>query len=148
MTEKLLTGTLSLNTTKFTWVVGIDRCIHREIKKNICFRNRSALAVNCWVIIQCLEVSCKGDQNHESASDLSAYSWLTNSELLLNNLSTAIELIYFESNTQETKKKQLYPSDSCSFPPLHWRNPAKDLTEMQASTCISYVSCAKTTLHC
>ena len=25
-------------------------------------RNRSALAVNCWVIMHCLEVSCKGDQ--------------------------------------------------------------------------------------
>ena len=25
-------------------------------------RNRSALAVNCWVIIHCLEVSCKEDQ--------------------------------------------------------------------------------------
>ena len=25
-------------------------------------RNRSALAVNCWVIIHCLGVSCKGDQ--------------------------------------------------------------------------------------
>ena len=25
-------------------------------------RNRSALTVNCWVIIHCLEVSCKGDQ--------------------------------------------------------------------------------------
>ena len=27
-----------------------------------CFRNRSALAVNCCVIIHCLEVSCKEDQ--------------------------------------------------------------------------------------
>ena len=27
-----------------------------------CLRNRSAPAVNCWVIIHCLEVSCKEDQ--------------------------------------------------------------------------------------
>ena len=27
-----------------------------------CLRNRSALAVNCCVIIHCLEVSCKEDQ--------------------------------------------------------------------------------------
>ena len=33
---------------------------HVEI--NCYVRNRSALAVNCWVIIHCLEVSCKKDQ--------------------------------------------------------------------------------------
>ena len=31
----------------------------------------------------------------------------------------ALELIFFDSNTQETMKKQLYPSDASSFPPLH-----------------------------
>ena len=36
-----------------------------------------------------------------------------------------LELIYFDSNTQETMKKQLYPSDSYNFPPLHWRNDSK-----------------------
>ena len=29
---------------------------------HIYLRNRSALAVNCWVLIHCLEVRCKGDQ--------------------------------------------------------------------------------------
>ena len=38
-----------------------------------------------------------------SASDLSAYNWPTDSELLLNNSRT---------NTQETMKMQLYPSYS------------------------------------
>ena len=33
--------------------------------------------------------------------------------------------MYFDSNKQETMKKQLYPSDSSNFLPLHWRNPAK-----------------------
>ena len=32
------------------------------IKKMLKLRNRSALAVNCCVIIHCLEVSCKEDQ--------------------------------------------------------------------------------------
>ena len=36
-------------------------------------------------------------------------------------------------------KKQLYPSDSSNFAPLHWRNPAKGLTVTQTFTCISYV---------
>ena len=35
---------------------------------------------------------------------------------------------YFDSNTQETMKKQLYPSDPTKFLPLYWRNPAKGLT--------------------
>ena len=33
----------------------------------------------------------------------------------------AVEFIYFDSNTQETMKKQLYPSDSSNFLPLHWK---------------------------
>ena len=42
-----------------------------ELKRNsvnkdcLYFRNRSALAVNCCVIIHCLEVSCKEDQTTE-----------------------------------------------------------------------------------
>ena len=36
-------------------------------------------------------------------------------------------------------KRQLYPSDSFNFPPLHWRNPAKGFTVPQAFTRIPYV---------
>ena len=36
--------------------------------------------------------------------------WATN--LLLARL-------YFESNTQEMTKRQMYPSETASFPPLH-----------------------------
>ena len=61
----------------------------------------------------------------------------TNSELLLNN--SLLELSYFDSNTQETVKKQLYSSGSSNCPPLNWRNPAKALTVTQAFICISYV---------
>ena len=52
----------------------------------------------------------------------------------------ALELIYFDSNTQETMKKHLYLLVSSNLPPLHWRNPAKGLTVTQVFTCISYVS--------
>ena len=31
-------------------------------RQDVYLRNRSALTVNCFVIIQCLEVSCKEDQ--------------------------------------------------------------------------------------
>ena len=34
----------------------------KSFNSTLYFRNRSALAVNCRVIIHCLEVSCKGDQ--------------------------------------------------------------------------------------
>ena len=42
-----------------------DAPIKHKVKYIACslkLRNRSALAVNCCVIIHCLEVSCKGDQ--------------------------------------------------------------------------------------
>ena len=45
--------------------------------------------------------------------------------------------IYFDSNTQETTKKQLYPSDFFSFPPLHEEIPPTTLTIIEAFTCIS-----------
>ena len=48
-------------------------------------------------------------------------------------------MIYFDSNTQDTIKKKLDPSDSSNFPPLHCRNPAKILTVTQAFTYMSYV---------
>ena len=44
---------------------------------------------------------------------------------------------YFDSNTQETKKTQLYPSDFSSFPPLHEEIPPTTLTVIEAFTCIS-----------
>ena len=49
----------------------------------------------------------------------------------------------FDSNTQETKKKQLYPWDSSNFPPLQWRIPQIFLTVTQTMTCISYIYCAQ-----
>ena len=59
-----------------------------QFRRNRIFnlRNRSALAVNCCVIIHCLEVSCKEDQIY------------TNSELLHNNSRTRAG--YFDSNTK------------------------------------------------
>ena len=55
-------------------------------------RNRSALAVNCCIIIHCLEVICKEDQ---ITSDLSSYNGRTNSELVLNNSCTRADLFRF-----------------------------------------------------
>ena len=99
-----------------------------------CLRNISALAVNCWVIVHCLEVSCKGDQISSAECEWFICLQLTDKQWIITQL-----LIYFDSNIQETMKKQLYPSDYSKFPPLHWRNPAKGLTVTPAFTCLSYV---------
>ena len=45
--------------------------------------------------------------------------------------------IYFDSNTQETTKKQLHLLDFSSFPPLHEETPPTTLTVIEALTCIS-----------
>ena len=52
----------------------------------------------------------------QSASDY----LLISDRQTVNYYSTihALELIYFDSNTQETMKKQLYRSCSSNFPPL------------------------------
>ena len=60
----------------------------------------------------------------------------------------ALKLTYFHSNTQETMKKQLYPSDSSNFPLLHWKKPTKTWSVTQAFTFIAYVyNAQKMTLH-
>ena len=46
-------------------------------------------------------------------------------------------LLAIDSNTQETTKKQLYPSDFSSFPPLHEVIPPTTLTVIEVFTCIS-----------
>ena len=122
-------------------------CKRIRTPKDCCnLRKRTALAVNCWVKILCLEVSCKGDQITSAK--------LTTDRQTVNYYSTihSLELIYFDSKTQETMKKQLYPSDFYNFPSLQWRNPVKGLSVTQASTCTSYVFHVrkkndKTTLH-
>ena len=34
---------------------------------------------------------------------------------------------YFDSNTQETTKRQVFPSDASSFPPLHEKKSCQEL---------------------
>ena len=51
----------------------------------------------------------------------------------------ALELICFDSNTQETMKMQLYPSNSSNFPSLHRRIPQIFLTVTQTFTCITFI---------
>ena len=115
---------------QYTWHI---LCLKALLGQNLqvvfhhCLRNRSVLVVNCWVIIHCLEVQ--------------VIYLLTTDRQTVNYYSTihALELTYYDCNTQDRLKKQLYRSDSSNIPPLNWRNPVKDLTVMQAFTCFSNV---------
>ena len=51
-------------------------------------RNRSALAVNCWVIIYCLEVSCKGDQITSAKRKWIVYLQLTDKQWIITQQFT------------------------------------------------------------
>ena len=57
--------------------------------------------------------------NHEREAQV--IYLLTTDRQTVNYYSTihALKQIYFVSNTQETMKKKLYPSDSSNFPSLH-----------------------------
>ena len=78
------------------------------IIKWICLRNRSSLAVICWIIIHCLEGSCKGDQITSAKREWCICLQLTDKQWIIAQHFTHLELIYFDSNTQETMKKSSY----------------------------------------
>ena len=86
-------------------------------------RNRSAPAVNCWVIIHCLKVSCKEDQVTSAQWEWFIFIQLTNKQWIITLIIHALELIYFDSNTQLTRKTHWKSSAYSHFLPLHWRTP-------------------------
>ena len=61
----------------------------------------------------------------------------------------ALELIYFNSNTLETMKKQLYPSDSSNFPPFFSAKKSRQITDCNAGVYMYFLCllCTKMTLH-
>ena len=106
-------------------------------------RNRSALAVNCWVIDHCLEVSCEGDQITISKREWFIYLQLTDKQWFITQQFTHQSWSISILTHKKRWKKQSEPSDPSSFPPLHKEIPPKKLTVIQAFTCISYVFNAK-----
>ena len=111
-------------------------------------RNRSALAVNCWVIIHCLEVICKVDQIMRSRARVIFLLTTDRQTVIYYSTIHALELIYFNSNTQKTMKKAFRTFKFFSFPPLHKEIPPTILTVIQTFRSISYVfNATKTTLH-
>ena len=86
----------------------------------LCYlRNRSVLAIELLSTNSLFGGQLERRSNHERKARV--IYLLTTDRQTVNYYSTiqALELIVFDSNTQETMKKQLYPSDSSNFPPLH-----------------------------
>ena len=69
---------------------------------NTDLRNRSSLAVNCCMIIHCLEVSCKEDQITSAQRAAQVIYLRTTDPQTVNYYSTihALEMILFDSNTK------------------------------------------------
>ena len=73
--------------------------MNHVISESCYLRKRSAPAVNCCLIIHCLEVSCEEDQ----ITSVARVIYLrTTDRQTVNYYSTihALELIFFDSNTQ------------------------------------------------
>ena len=91
--------------------------------------------MNCWVIDHGQEVICKVEHTIDQQT------------MIYYSTIHALELIYFNSNTQETMKKQLYASVSSNFPPLHWRIQQIFLSVTAAYMYFVHLVCAKMTFH-
>ena len=82
-----------------------------------CLRNRFLLTVICCPIYHWSEVSREVDISPaRSASDI-----LTTDRqpVIYRATNQVLARFYFDSSTQETTKRQVYPSDVSSFLPLH-----------------------------
>ena len=64
-----------------------DRHCEGDLNKD-CLRNRSAPAVNCWVIIHCLEVSCKEDQITSAQREWFIFVQLTDKQWIITQQFT------------------------------------------------------------
>ena len=114
----------------------------------ICWlRNTSALAVNCWVINHGLEVSYNNNRLYHEHEARVLYLLTTDRQTVIYYLIIhALQLIYLDSNTQGTMKKQLYPSDSSNFLPLHWRIQQIFYCNTDVYMYFFCLLCAKTTV--
>ena len=94
-------------------------------------RNRFLLTVMCCPIYHCwrsvvkwIYHECKARVIYSLTTDRQPVIYWATNHLLAR--------INFNSNTRETTKKQLYPSDFSSFPPLHKEIPPTTLTVIEA----------------
>ena len=76
-----------------------------------CLRNRSAPAVNCWVIIHCLEVCCKEDQITSSQRKWFIFVQLTEQfTQQFTHRSWSISILTHNKRQKQIWSLQLHPS--------------------------------------
>ena len=78
-----------------------------------CLRNRSAPAVNCWVIIHCLEVSCKEDQITSAQREWFIVVQLTDKQWIITQQFTpwswSISILTHSKRRKHIRSLQLLP---------------------------------------
>ena len=77
-------------------------------------RNRSAPAVNCWVIIHCLEVSCKEDQILSAQGEWFIFVQLTDKQWVITQQFThwswSISILTHNKRQKHIRSLQLLPT--------------------------------------
>ena len=77
-------------------------------------RNRSAPAVNCWVIIHCLEVSCKEDQITSAQREWFIFVQLTDKQWIITQQFThwswSISILTLNKRRKHIRSLQLLPT--------------------------------------
>ena len=80
----------------------------------IYLRNRSAPAVNCWVIIHCLEVSCKEDQITSAQREWFIFPQLTDKQWIITQQFTqwswSISILTHNERRKHIRSLQLLPT--------------------------------------
>ena len=80
----------------------------------LCLRNRSAPAVNCWVIIHCLEVSCKEDQITSAQREWFIVVQLTDKQWIITQQFThwswSISILTHSKRRKHIRSLQLLPT--------------------------------------
>ena len=102
---------------------------HNASRKSVnikCLRNRSAPAVNCWVIIHCLEVSCKDDQITSAQREWFIFVQLTDKQWIITQQFThwswSISILTHNKRRKHIRSLQLLPTfRHCTeeLPPIH-----------------------------
>ena len=81
---------------------------------NLYLRNRSAPAVNCWVIIHCLEVSCKEDQITSAQHEWFIFVQLTDKQWIITQQFThwswSISILTHNKRRKHIRRLQLPPT--------------------------------------
>ena len=89
--------------------------VHHKIQQiNMCLRNRSAPAVNCCLIIHCLEVSCKENQITSAQREWFIFAQLTDKQWIITQQFTqwswSISILTHNKRRKHIRSIQLLPT--------------------------------------